>query len=133
MDRTRDLKNAHDERFSTACHHGDHAHPIASAVDGLWLSCTVLAALRDHLRRWVDLPLEALVPEALDGAFDPARLPGQAVALVFGARDDTIDTRKPVVAVAIRAGTWACDLHFVTDPSCLRLFAEALSAALADV
>ncbi len=111
---------------------GEHSQPGSAAIDGVWLSAGDLSALCDHIRRWVDRPLEALAPEALDGRFDLARLPGQMVALVFGARADTIDSRKPVVSVAIRAGAWSCDLHFVTDPSCLRLFAEALSAALAD-
>lgn len=111
---------------------GDHSHPVSAAIDGVRLSGRDLAALCDHIRRWVDRPLEALAPGALDGRFYLARQPGQSVALVFGARADTIDSRKPVVSVAIRADAWSCDLHFVTDPSCLRLFAEALSAALAD-
>jgi hypothetical protein len=71
-----------------------------------------------------------LTVEGLIGHFQLARLPHQTVNVRFGARSDTIQSLNPVVSINFSAGTLHGQFHFVTDQSCLSIFAEELSTQL---
>ena len=109
---------------------GDHTFPFSTSIDGLWLRSADLAALREHISRWLGQPLGGLVAEDLDAEFQLARLPGQSVLVRFGSRPDTISHLNPVVTIRFSAGALHGEFHFVTDQSCLSLFAQELATPL---
>ncbi len=94
----------------------------------MWVRKRDFVELRDRVEEWLRLPLQTLDPERLDGEFTFTRLPGQRLTLRFGARQDTVDERKPTVSVFAAAGSLVAEWHFVTDQSCLRLFAQELTS-----
>jgi hypothetical protein len=96
-------------------------------IEGLWVRRGDFVDLRKHLQDWLRLPLQALEPELLDREFTFTRLPGQDLTIRFGAREDTIDGRKPTVTVRAAAGPLTGEWHFVTDQSCLGQFEEELA------
>jgi hypothetical protein len=49
---------------------------------------------------------------------------------MFGDRPDTIAGRKPTLTIAFGTTRLKGEHHFVTDPSCLREFADALVSAV---
>ena len=106
---------------------GDHWHPLSLKFDGLWLRRNDMIALHTYLASWVSQPLASLATSVLLAEFQLARLPGQSLKLIFGPREDTIDERKPVVTVELKANSFRTDFHFVTDQSCLAIFAQHLS------
>jgi hypothetical protein len=124
---------AHDAGFESSIHlrgrhwDGDHTFPFSTSIDGLWLRAAHLTALREHVTRWLRQPLEGLVAGDLSADFQLARLPGQSVHVRFGPRPDTISNLNPVVSITFSAGALQGEFHFVTDQSCLRLFAQELS------
>ena len=77
--------------------------------------------------RWLRQPLESLVAEDLNADFQLARLPGQSVRIRFGPRPDTISDLNPVVSITFSAGAMHGEFDFVTDQSCLTLFAQELA------
>jgi hypothetical protein len=109
---------------------GDHTHPTTVSVEGLWLRSNDLSELRDHIAAWTNQPLDQLDPERLNGTFELARLPGQHLTITFGARPDTIAHFNPVVAVRLVASALRSEFHFVTDQSCLAMFASELATHL---
>jgi hypothetical protein len=123
---------AHDAGFEASVYiraaywDGDHTHPTAVSVAGLWLRGDDLTALRDHIAAWVNQPLDQLDPERLNGAFELTRLPGQHLSVTFGARPDTIAHFNPVVSVLLATHILRSEFHFVTDQSCLTMFVSEL-------
>ena len=109
---------------------GDHTFPFSTSIEGLWLRTTDIVALRDHIARWLRQPLERLIADELSAEFQLARLPGQSICIRLGPRDGTISDRHPVFTVYFSAGALQGEFHFVTDQSCLALFAEELSTEL---
>jgi hypothetical protein len=109
---------------------GDHTFPLSTSLEGIWLRSADLIGLRDDITRWNCLPLDHLAAEDLNGSFELARLPGQSIHIRFGPRQDTVSNRNPVVSIAFSAGVLRGEFHFVTDQSCLALFAQELSVAL---
>ena len=109
---------------------GDHHFPFSTRIDGLWLRATDLIDFRDHIIRWVQQPLDRLKADGLSAEFQLARLPGQSVCVRFGGRPDTTSDRHPVCSVTFSAGALQGNFHFVTDQSCLALFAKELSSEL---
>src|SRR4051812_37716863 len=107
---------------------GDHTFPFSTSIDGLWLRAADLAALRAHITRWLRRPLDGLIAEELNADFQLARLPDQSVQVRFGSRPDTNCGLNPVVTITFSAGALRGEFHFVTDQSCLALFAQGLSA-----
>ena len=77
--------------------------------------------------------LDHLIAEDLNGGFELARLPWQSIHIRFGPRSDTVSNLNPVVSITFSAGTLRGEFHFVTDQSCLGLFAQELSIALAEI
>lgn len=127
---------AHDSGFDSAIHirgrhwDGDHTFPFSASIEGLWLRAAGVAALRDHIARWIRQPLERLIVDELNADFQLARLPGQSIRMRFGPREDTVSSRHPVFSISFSAGALQGEFHFVTDQSCLALFAEELSTEL---
>jgi hypothetical protein len=107
---------------------GDHTFPVATSAEGIWLRCADLLAMREHIVRWTGQSLEQLDPAKLTRVFELARLPGQRVSIRFGPRPDIVPSPNPTVSVTLSAGSLNVDYHFVTDQSCLRMFAEELLA-----
>lgn len=107
---------------------GDDMVPFSVFIDGLWLRAMDLIALREHISHWLQLPFDS---QDLNGEFQLARLPGQGIHIRFGARPDTHDSFHPVITISFSAGALQGSFHFVTDQSCLRLFVQELSMALA--
>ena len=124
--------DSHGPGFESAIHlrgrhwDGDHEFPFTTSIDGFWLRTADLNALRDHLSRWLRQPLDRLVSDDLSADFQLARLPGQSLHIRFGPRADTISERNPVVTIAFSVGALRGEFHFVTDQSCLTLFAQDL-------
>ncbi|HXT40335.1 MAG TPA: hypothetical protein VN887_09955 [Candidatus Angelobacter sp.] len=127
---------AHDPGFESrlelkGCHwDGDHTFPFSTTIDGLWLRADDLEALRDHIAKWVSLPMNELVSDGLTRCFQLARLPGQRLSVQFGPRSDLVSGPNPVVSIVFSAGKLSGEFHFVTDQSCLNLFAHELQASL---
>jgi hypothetical protein len=109
---------------------GDHTFPFSTSIEGFWLRSADIVALRDHIARWSRQPIDRLRAGDLSSEFQLARLPGQSVCVRFGARDDTVSERHPVFTVSFSAGALRGEFHFVTDQSCLTLFAQELSTEL---
>jgi hypothetical protein len=112
---------------------GDHEHPVRVLVAGLCLGISAVRALHDVLAVWVSLPLHELATTKLAGTHALALAPGQRLDFVFGDRPDTIADRKPTVTIAFETTRLKGEHHFVTDPSCLREFADTLVAALLEI
>jgi len=109
---------------------GDHAHPTALLVEGLWLRRADLSELVERVRAWTKRPLDQLDATRLDGTFELARLPGQRLSITFGARSDTVAHHNPVASALVAINAFSCEFHFVTDQSCLTLFACELGNLL---
>jgi hypothetical protein len=109
---------------------GDHSHPTAISIEGLWLRADGLRELLDHIASWTNRPLDQLISERLDGSFDLARLPSQRFSITFGTRPDTITQLNPVVSILLAAGALRSEFHFVTDQSCLAMFSTELGSQL---
>ena len=126
-------KYAHDAGFESSIHlrgrhwDGDHTFPFSTSISGLWLRVTDLTALRDRITGWLRQPLECLVARNLIADFQLARLPGQSVSIRLGPRPDAMSDLNPVVSIAFSAGALQGGFHFVTDQSCLTIFAQELS------
>jgi hypothetical protein len=109
---------------------GDHHEPFTASVDGFILTNAALKALHRHVVSWLDGPLEELVSARLDASFELAGH-GHTLGFRFGPIDKVINQRgKPVVSLGFSIGTLSGSAHFVTDPSCLALFADTLGQAL---
>ncbi len=127
---------AHDSGFEssiTLCGRhwdGDHTFPFSTSIEGFWLRAADIVALRDCIDRWTRQPLDLLIADDWNAEFQLARLPGQSVCVRFGPRADTISERHPVCSISFSAGALHGELFFVTDQSCLALFAKELSTEL---
>jgi hypothetical protein len=127
---------AHDSGFESSISlrgwhwDGDHTFPFSTSIEELWLRATDIAALRDHIARWLRQPLDRLIADDLSAEFQLARLPGQSIRVRFGPRDDTISGHHPVFSISFSAGALRGEFHFLTDQSCLALFVEELSTEL---
>lgn len=108
---------------------GDHEHSISSQIEGVWLRGDSVAALCEAIRSWCDLPLDAMARTPFSGSY-PLTTRGQKLELAFGPREDLVHGRNPVVSIDAEIGKLMWTYHFVTDQSCLRAFATALSAAI---
>jgi hypothetical protein len=106
---------------------GDHDLPVKIDLDGFWLSREQLTEMSHYLTDWCNRPLEQLAASHLQRDFELCRLPGQSAMLSFGPRADTIDERKPVLTIALKLGRLTTGIHFVTDQSCIAIFANELA------
>ena len=108
---------------------GDHEHPIAFSAEGLFLPRAEVVRLLAAIVAWTDLSLQELAESPFEGSF-LFEVPGQSVSLCFGARDDTLSERKVVLTIGIASGRFSTETVFVTDQSCLRQFAMAVTRGI---
>lgn len=95
-------------------------------ADNITLSLVALVELRNRLDDW--LLTKAVGLNAFAGHFQLCQGPSCRFDLHFGTRADTIaSVDKPVVTVDLSLGTTHVGFRFVTDQSCLGLFAMAMS------
>lgn len=109
---------------------GDHTFPLSVSIQGLWLRSADLMRLRNHLVRWTELTLEQLNAETLAADFRLARLPGQNVHVRFASPPDSACRLNPEVSIEYGAGNLRGEFHFITDQSCLTLFARELAVGM---
>jgi len=127
---------AHDRGFDVSVQlrgshwDGEHEHPFLTSVEGIWLRLADLAALREHMVQWLNGPLECLIAEHLDAEFELACMCEQKLGVRFGSRQDTISHFNPVVSITLCAGATRNEFHFVSDQSCLGIFAQELFAMI---
>jgi hypothetical protein len=108
-------------------------HELSADVQGVCLSVLALKELHDRLHDWVSLPLNEMGETPLQGSFPLALAPSQTLTILFGERKDTASTTNPTVAITLHVGNLRSEYHYITDQSCVRLFADALQTALRKV
>ena len=95
-------------------------------ADDVGLSLRALCALQTNLDQW--LQSQSVGVEGFCGHFQLGRSPSYKLDLRFGPRADTIaSSDKPVVTIVLSIGTAVIEFRFVTDQSCLGMFAMSLS------
>jgi hypothetical protein len=105
---------------------GDHTFPFSTSIEGVWLRTADLKALREHITHWLDQPLECLMAKDLSADFRLACLADQDLSVRFRPHPDMTSELNPVVSITFSAGVLQGRFHFVTDQSCLTLFAQEL-------
>jgi hypothetical protein len=109
---------------------GDHDNEIRLVIPGLCLGIEALRTLHDRLAAWLSRPLAELVTAKLTTDAPLALPPGQRLDVAFGPRADTLDGMNQTVTLLFGTTRLKGDVHFVTDQSCVRLFANGLAGAL---
>ena len=109
---------------------GDHTHPFALFLEGIWLRSAAPIALCEHIARWIEQPLERVIASELDAVFELTDERSQHVKIRFGSRSDTISDLNPVVSFGVSAGPLRSECHFVTDQSCLAIFRDELATVI---
>ena len=127
---------AHDAGFESSIHlhgehwDGDHAFPFTTSIEGLWLRAADIKALQEYIIEWLRLPLESQTVKDLNAGFLLARLPEQNLQIRFEPSPEQTFNPHPLVTIHFGAGALRGEFQFVTDQSCLSLFAQELSAEL---
>ncbi len=101
---------------------GDHEHTIRLISESMLLSCDRLRLLVDNIQTWLEsnssLAFAGKYPLAVDTA-------NVELDLIFADRTDTISSdEKPVLTATYRIGRLFGEFSFVTDQTCLKLFAD---------
>ena len=108
---------------------GDHDQSTSLMVDHLVLSASRLCELRKQIEAWLDSKNVGTV--AFSGEYSLAAQGSSRLDLNFGTRMDVIASGdKPVVTVIFKTGRINGEFCFVTDQSCLKLFAEDVVRAM---
>jgi hypothetical protein len=95
-------------------------------ADDVGLSLRTLHELQTNLEQW--LQSQSVGVEGFSGRFQLGRSPWCKLDLHFAPRADTIaSSDKPVVTINLSIGTTLIEFRFVTDQSCLGIFAMSLS------
>jgi hypothetical protein len=112
---------------------GDHECAAnVSADGGLSLSAARLEQLLQDLTSWLTSPKVGTA--AFAGEYSLAAEEYSKLELIFGDRPDTISSiDKPVVTIVFAIGRLGGQFGFVTDQSCLRLFAADLRKVVLDI
>jgi len=109
---------------------GDHEHSIRLTSESILLSCDRLRELVTRLHDWLNAIDGGRLPFTGEFALtdDAAHV---ELVLVFADRPDTISSDdKPVVTAHFRIGRLIGESSFVTDQSCLSLFADEIGRTL---
>lgn len=110
---------------------GDHEQTAAFVVDNLVLSGARLRQLKNDIDDWLGSMHVGTV--AFSGEYALAADGYSTLDLIFRHREDIITSNdKPVVTIKFRVGRVVGEFCFVTDQSCLRLFADDLAGAIPD-
>lgn len=108
---------------------GDHEHAIRITAESIFLSCDRLRELVNRIHGWLNSDDCGRLP--FIGEFPLTNETANAeLNLIFAARSDTISSEdKPVVTANYRIGRMTGEFSFVTDQSCLKLFADEVNRA----
>ena len=110
---------------------GDHEQSATFSADNLVLSTARLRELKDRIEAWLGSTQVGNV--AFSGEYSLAADGYSRLDLIFGPRKDVIASHdKPVVTVGFNVGRVSGEFFFVTDQSCLRLFADDVVLAIPD-
>jgi len=95
------------------------------------LSAARLRELKDRIEAWLGSTQVGTV--AFSGEYSLAADGYSRLDLIFGPRKDVITSNdKPVVTVGFHIGRVSGEFCFVTDQSCLKLFADDVIRAIPD-
>ena len=110
----------------------EHDHSIRLTSDLIILSCDTIRSLVQSIEKWLQHGDPDRYP--FNGEFTLAADTSDAqFNLIFAERPDTISpAEKSVVTAKFRFGRLSGEFSFVSDQSCLRLFASALNKTLAE-
>lgn len=110
---------------------GDHEQSASLSVENIVLSASRLGELRNRIETW--LASKQVGTVALSGEYQLTADGYSRFDLIFGMRDDIIaSSDKPVVTIGFKIGRINGEFCFVTDQSCLKLFAEDVARAITD-
>jgi hypothetical protein len=83
------------------------------------------------LDTWLNLPIDQVFHNKFTGAFElGSETRHGRLLLSFGDREGRISGSNPLVSILIQ-GAMRAECDFVTDQSCMRLFADDLRSAIA--
>ena len=100
-------------------------------TDDISLSVIAIRELQNELDRW--LMSQSVGISSFSGHFSLGHNPSNKLDFHFEQRADTIASAdKPVVTIEFSSGTTHIEFRFVTDQSCLGLFAMTLSQLFND-
>jgi len=105
---------------------GDHVFPLSVKMEGIWLRSDDLIKMEHHISSWLKQPIDKIEVDDLSKEFELARLPEQSVLISFGSRADTVSSMNPVVTISFSAGPLKGNHHYITDQTCLEMFAKGL-------
>lgn len=110
---------------------GDHEHAVRLTSESILLSCGRLRLLVDNIHIWLELDSSLAFAGEYPLAVDTANA---ELTLIFADRSDTISSDdKPVVTATYRIGRLVGEFSFVTDQSCLKLFADETKRLISTV
>lgn len=110
---------------------GDHEQSASLSVENIVLSASRLGELRNRIETW--LASKQVGTVALSGEYQLTADGYSRFDLIFGMRDDIIaSSDKPVVTIGFKIGRINGEFCFVTDQSCLKLFAGDVARAITD-
>lgn len=110
---------------------GDHEQSASLSVANIVLSASRLGELRNRIETW--LASKQVGTVALSGEYQLTADGYSRFDLIFGMRDDIIaSSDKPVVTIGFKIGRINGEFCFVTDQSCLKLFAGDVARAITD-
>lgn len=110
---------------------GDHEQSATFSLENLVLSAARLRELKDRIETWLGSPNVGSV--AFSGKYSLAADSYSTLDLIFCPRNDVIASDdKPVVTIAFHVGRVRGEFCFVTDQSCLRIFADDVIRAIRD-
>ncbi|MCP4192559.1 MAG: hypothetical protein GY880_18335 [Planctomycetaceae bacterium] len=108
---------------------GDHEHDIKMHVDSIILSHHKLDELESAIQAW--LQTDQVGVSAFAGTFDLTSHFNSSLRFVFAEREDIISgDDKPVLTVEYSFSRMSGAFCFVTDQSCLALFASGIRSHL---
>jgi hypothetical protein len=100
-------------------------------IRGLRLRTEQLRAMLHALDTWLNLPIDQVFHNKFTGAFElGSETRHGRLLLSFGDREGRISGSNPLVSILIQ-GAMRAECDFVTDQSCMRLFADDLRSAIA--
>jgi hypothetical protein len=105
--------------------------PCQIKIRGLRFRTERLRVMLHALDEWLNLPIDKVARNKFTGAFElgSERRFGRLL-LSFGDREGIISDLNQLVSI-VTEGALRAECHFVTDQSCMRLFADDLRSTIA--
>lgn len=110
---------------------GDHEQSASLSVENIVLSAARLCELRNRIETW--LASKQVGAVSFSGEYPLAADGYSRLNLIFGTREYIIaSSDKPVVTIGFNIGRINGEFYFVTDQSCLTLFAGDVARVIPD-